>query len=73
MVLFDFLQDLFLLPEGRIHLLEGETLEVQLEEVSQALILFLQLIYDGIILDKLSCVLLPGGPKNVAHSPNLCF
>jgi len=51
MVLFDFLQDLFLLSEGRIHLLEGETLEVQLQEVSQALILFLKLIYDGVIFD----------------------
>lgn len=70
-VLFDFLQDLLLLPEGSVHLFEGKALEVKLEQVSQALILFLQLIYDGVILHQLGCVLLPGGPKYVADSANL--
>lgn len=61
-VLFNFLQDLLLLPQWSVHLLEGKALEVKLEKVSQALILFLQLIYDSIILHKLGCVLLPRGP-----------
>ena len=61
-VLFDFLQDLLLLPEGSVYLLEGEALEVKLEKVSKALILFLQLIYDGVVLNQQGCVLLPGGP-----------